>query len=130
MSGVLEEFSAVCCSLSSVCTSDVGLSLLACLSFFTDWFSHFSIIFMLLIVECKFVIVDYIMKYCSFIFLILLIDGVISMSVLFELDGCYFTVGWLAGIGWYFAANKCWLSMYGEFQIAFYICDRPRKITL
>ena len=47
----------------------------------------------MLIVECKFVIVDYIMDYCSFIFLILLIDGVISMTVLLQPDGCYFTVG-------------------------------------
>jgi len=85
---------------------------------------------MLLIVECKFVILHYIMEYCSFIFLILLIDGVNSMSVLLEPDGCYFTVGWLAGIGWYFAANKCWLSMYGVLQMTFSICDRPRKITL
>ena len=80
--------------------------------------------------ECKFVIVDYIMEYCSFIFLILLIDGIISMSVLLEPGGCYFTDGWLAGIGWYFAPNKSWLSMYGEFQLAFSIGDRPRKITL
>jgi hypothetical protein len=70
------------------------------------------------------------MEYCSYKFLILLINAVISMSVLLEPDGCYFTVGWLAGIGWYFAAKKCWLSIYEEFQMTSYVCDRPRKITL
>jgi len=69
------------------------------------------------------------MEHRSFIFLTHLIDWVIIMSILLEPVGCYFMVGWLAGIRWYFVANKCWLSMYGGFPLAFSIGDRPMKIA-